>query len=342
MGFMKNKRVFVTSLILILTGILIFTACSSKQTGGQATDKTTIVFADAGWDSIRFHNDVASFIIENGYGYKTDVIPGTTAATFAGLRKGDINAYMEIWTENIMDAYKEAIDSGDIVDVSTNFDDNAQGLYVPTYVIKGDPERGIKAMAPDLKTVKDLAKYPELFKDPEDPKKGRIYGSPPGWKVDEALRGKLNTYGLDKVYNYFSPGSDTGLSASIAGAVSKGEPWVGYYWEPTWVTGKYDMTLLEDEEYSDEKWDNGYACEWPSQKVTVAVYKDLQSKAPDVVEFLKNYKTSSKLTGEALAYMQDKNVNTKEAAKWFLKEHEDVWTKWVPDDVAAKVKEALK
>jgi glycine betaine/proline transport system substrate-binding protein len=341
---MNIKMRLISIVSLMLAGMLVLTSCSTKETGGnnQNNIKKTIVFADAGWDSIRFHNDVAAFIVENGYGYKTDVVPGTTAATFAGFRKGDIDVYTEIWTENLLDVYKEAIDSGDIIEVSTNFDDNAQGLYVPTYVIKGDASRGIKPMAPDLKNVKDLEKYPQIFKDAETPGKGRIYGSPPGWSVDAILQQKIKTYGLDSTYNYFSPGSDTALSASIAGAYEKGQAWVGYYWEPTWITGKYDMTLLADEKYSDEKWNNGYACEWPSQKVTVGVHKGLTETAPDLVEFLKNYKTSSIITSEALAYMQDKETDTKEAAKWFLKEREDMWTKWVPEEVASKVKEALK
>ena len=37
-------------------------------------------------------------------------------------------------------------------------------------------------------------------------------------------------------------------------AIERGEPWVGYNWEPTWVMGLYDMTLLEDEPYDEEKW----------------------------------------------------------------------------------------
>ncbi len=197
-------------------------------------------------------------------------------------------------------------------------------------------------MAPGLKTVKDLEKYWEVFKDPEDPGKGRIYGSPPGWKVDEILREKIETYGLDNTYNYFSPGSDASLAASLASAYKKGGPWVGYYWEPTWVTGLYDVTLLEDEEYSDEKWENGYACEWPAVDVTIAVHKSLPDRAPEIVEFLGNYKTSSALTSEALAYMQENEVEARDAAEWFLREKEDIWTEWVPEDVANKVKEALE
>ncbi|MDK2918845.1 MAG: glycine betaine/proline transport system substrate-binding protein [Candidatus Petromonas sp.] len=343
----SNLKLFLT--LLLVTSIIALTACAPDQQGKddkekeQVEKKETIVFADPGWDSVRFHNDVAKLIIENGYGYPTDATMGSTPATFTGLRNGDIDILMETWTQNIEKVYNEAIDAGDIIEVSTNFDDNAQGFYVPTYVIKGDPERGIDPMAPDLKTVKDLAKYPEVFKDVEDPSKGRIYGAIPGWKVDEIMREKVKTYELDKLYNYFSPGSDTALASSIAAAYEKGEPWVGYYWEPTWVIGKYDMTLLEDEPYSKKKWENGYACEFPSVDVTVTVHKDMTEKAPEIVEFLKSYKTSSALTSEALAYMQNnEGATTEDAAKWFLQNHEEIWTKWVSKDIAEKVKAAIK
>ena len=105
--------------------------------------------------------------------------------------------------------------------------------------------------------------------------------------------------------------------------------------------GKYDMTLLEDEPYDEAKWKDGYACEFPGVKVTVAVNKDLAEKAPEVVEFLKNYETSSELTNKMLAYMQENDADADEAAKWFLQEYEDLWTQWLPEDIASKVKKAL-
>jgi glycine betaine/proline transport system substrate-binding protein len=64
-------------------------------------------------------------------------------------------------------------------------------------------------------------------------------------------------------------------------------------------------------------------------------------KAPEVVEFLKNYETSSELTNKMLAYMQENDAEADETAKWFLQEYEDLWTKWLPEDIASKVKEAL-
>src|SRR5699024_3017930 len=157
---------------------------------------------------------VAKIIIEDGYGYDTEIISGSTPATFTGLMNGDIDIYMEVWVQNIQESYDSAIESGDVVELSINFDDNRQGLYVPTYIIEEDTERGIEPMAPDLKSVKDLPEYKDLFQDEEDPSKGRIHGSPAGWEVDNILRTKVESYGLDESYNYFSPGSSSGLAAS--------------------------------------------------------------------------------------------------------------------------------
>jgi len=333
---MKNKLFSMITILLISILLFSFTLTS------LAKDK--IVFADPGWDSVRFHNGVAQTIIEEGYGYPTEEISGSSPATLLGLKEGDIDAYMESWTANWGDVYYDALEEGLIIEVSVNFDDNAQGLYVPTYMIKGDSKRGIEPMAPGLKTVKDLKDYWEIFKDEEDPSKGRIYGAPPGWRVDEILRAKVKSSGLDGCYNYFSPGSDSALSAAIVGAYEKGEPIVAYYWEPTWVMGMLDMTLLEDEPYSEEKWteENGYACEFAAMDITIAVNKDLPERAPEVVEFLKNYHTTSAMASAALSYMMKNECDTREAAVWFLKTREDVWTKWVPEEIAEKVKEAIK
>lgn len=327
-------------LMLLSTAILVvLSACGGGSESSGEID--TIVFADAGWDSIRVHNSIAQKIIEEGYGYKTEVTPGSTAATFQGFTEGDINVYMEVWTDNIKEVYNEAIDAGDIKKVSVNFDDNVQGLYVPTYVIEGDKEKGIEPMAPDLKTVEDLKNYPKLFADPAKPDKGRLINAPSGWAVEKAITQKMETYGLNDTFENFKPGSDAAIVASLADAIKAGEAWVGYYWSPTAVTAKYDLTLLQEPEYDKEIYEKTKGTELPPNDVVVAVHKDMPDQAPEVVDFLKNYETSSALTEEALSYMEENQASPEEAAVWWMGEHEDLWTSWVPEDVAKKVKDSL-
>ncbi|MGM8365807.1 ABC transporter substrate-binding protein [Virgibacillus sp. W0181] len=335
------------SLLLFTLLLLLLTACgndnsSAANNDGDTKDKEVIKFADAGWDSIKVHNFVAQTIIEEGLGYETETTTGSTMATFQGLREGDLDVYTEVWTDNLEPAYEEAIDAGEIVELAVNFDDNEQGLYVPTYVIEGDEERGIEPMAPDLRTVEDLKEYPDVFEDPENPGRGRILNGPSGWTVEESITMKFETYGLDETMENFIPGSDSALVADLVNAYEKGEAWVGYYWSPTWVTAKYDLTILEEPEFDRETWDETRGTAFPPNDVTVAVHKDMPDQAPDVVEFLKNYETSTELTEDALMYMEKNEVSAEEAGKWWMEEHEDVWTEWVSEEIAEKVKGALE
>lgn len=269
------------------------------------------------------------------------MIAGSTATTFQGLRTDDIQVYMEAWTDNIKEVYEEAIEEGDVIELSVNFDDNTQGLYVPTYVIEGDEERDIEPLAPDLRTVEDLKKYPELFEDPEDHSKGRIINAPSGWEVNDHITRKFDTYELNDLFTNFMPGSDSAIVASLVDAYNKGEAWVGYYWSPTSVTAEYDLFLLEEEPYEEAEWEETAGTEFPPNDVTIAVHKDLPEQAPEVADFLSNYETSSELTEAALLYMVENEVDHIEAAEWWLEEYEDIWTEWVPEDVAETVKDSL-
>lgn len=323
--------------VLFTSMLIVLAACG----GSDDVEIDTIVFADAGWDSIRVHNSIAQIIVEEGFGYDTEVTAGSTAATFQGLIEADINVYMEAWTDNIKEVYEEAIDNGDIEQLSVNFNDNDQGLYVPRYVIEGDAERGIEPLAPDLKTVEDLKKYPEVFEDPENPGMGRVINAPSGWAVADHIDDKFEVYGLDETMNNFMPGSDAAIVASLVDAYNKGEAWVGYYWSPTAVTAKYDLVLLEEDPYDQEVWEETRKTEFPPNDVTVAVHKDMPDQAPEVVEFLKNYETSNALTEDMLKYLDDNDASADETAVWWMKENEDIWTDWVSEEVAEKVKEAL-
>src|SRR5699024_11147721 len=157
------------------------------------------------------------------------------------------------------------------------------------------PERDIEPLAPDLKTVEDLKKYPEVFEDPEDPGKGRVINAPSGWELEKNITEKFDTYGLNETLNNFSPGSDAAIVASFVHADKKGEAWVGYCWAPTAFTAKYDLILLEAVPFDEEVGDENSGTASPPSDVVVGVHKDVREQAPDVVEFLEIYETSSEL-----------------------------------------------
>lgn len=327
----------IMSILMIIT-IFILSGCSGEP--NSSNDKE-IIFADAGWDSIKLHNAIAGTIAEQAFGYSWKETPGSSAVLHEGLLMGEVDVHMENWTNNLS-SYEDDLDAGKFNELGVNFDDNHQGFYVPRYVIEGDDSRGIKASAPNLKNVWDLKKYSEVFKDEENPDKGRVYGAIPGWEVDEIMYNKYMHYGLDENFIYFRPGSDAALSAAIVSAYEKGKPIAAYYWDPTWLMGKYDFVLLEDEPYNKETYLEGNTA-LPSVKVTVSVsnkfYENEQNK--EVLEFFKKYKTSSIMTSEGLAYMQDTGADYKKAAKWFLTKNDQLLDEWLDKEQATQVRTYL-
>lgn len=310
------------SILLIFLIVLIPVSVFS---GGQQESKvTTIVFGDVSWDSVQVHNRIAAFIIEKGIGgYKADFIPGDTLPIINGIVQGDIDVDMESWHSNFPEVYKKGIDSGNLVDLGMNMPDAPQGWWVPRYLVEG-PD----AKAPNLKSVADLPQYADLFKDPEDPSKGLVYGGVAGWSQMKISEKIFEEYGLKDTFNLGIAGSGAALAGTMVGEYTKHKAWCGYYWAPTAVLGKLDMVRLKGSEYD-------------PAKVNILVNKSMLEKAPDVVEFLKKYSTSVADNNEFLATMDENKWDTQQTAEWFLKNKEEVWTKWVSAEVAERVKAAL-
>lgn len=323
-------------LITILAISLLALAGCAPSTGSGSGH---IVMADAGWDSIRLHNHVVGFIAENAFDLTWSEMTGSTPITYEAFKNGEIDVYTEFWTENVA-PYRGDVESGVILELGVNFNDNYQGIYVPRYVIEGDAARGIEPMAPNLRTVKDLLDYPDLFVDEEEPSKGRIYGGIPGWAVDEILYKKFMAYGFDDTFIYFRPGSDAALSAAIISAYDRGEPIAAYYWEPTWLMAQYDLVLLEDEPFDADRFLEGLT-EFGAADVTVAARKGFDTEFPEFTEFLSNYSTSSAMTSAALLHMQVSGDDYLNSAKWFLREYDEYLDQWLTAEQAEAVRQAL-
>jgi len=312
--------------------LLSLAGCGDGRTSGTGGEKTAITFADTGWDSIKLNNALAGLVAEVVFGYTWQETPGSTPISHEALLAGDVDVNMEEWTDNIT-SYQSDLEAGKFVELGVNFNDNFQGFYIPRYVADAHPE---------LKTVKDLANCPDLFPDPEDPSKGILYGGIAGWAITDIMEKKVQVYGLDATYNYFISGSDAVLSAAMTSAWDKKEPIVAYYWEPTWLLGKYDFVLLEDDPYDPEKYQDGYgAC--PAVKVTVAASNGFAASNSAYCQFLSKFGISSATISEALAYMQDSGEDDYTAvARWLLKEaHPELVDQWLEPDQAEVLRKAL-
>lgn len=319
------------SIVLAALLLLALAGCGGQKEG-RTEEKTQLTFADVGWDSIKLNNALAGLVAEAVFGYRWQETPGSTPILHEALVKGEIDVHMEEWTDNLA-SYAEDLNAGKFTELGVNFSDNRQGIYIPRYVADAHP---------DLKTVRDLARYAALFPDPEDGAKGVIYGGITGWEITEIMAKKVEAYGLDAYYNYFESGSDAILSASMVSAWDRREPIAAYYWEPTWLLGKYDYVLLEDDPYDAQRYREGIG-ECPSVRVTVAVSNGFAASNPEFCAFLSRFQTSSAILSEALAYISDTGADYQTAARWLLRaSHPELIGLWLTDEQAAALRQALQ
>ena len=299
-------------------------------------DKVTLVFSDLNWTSAQVQNRIAQFIVENGYGYPTDAILGGTLPNFQGLLGGDIHITMEIWMPNQSDTYPPAIEAGQVVEIGESLGKDWQSSFViPQYVADANP---------GLKTVQDLKKdeYKDLFVTAESGGKARNVGCVVGWSCELVNQAQITAYGLDDHLTVISPGSQEALFADLQGAYDQEEPWLGYMWGTADPALVLDLVRLEEPAYTAECWETTKACGYQDATILIAVNPFVTENAPDVVEFLGNWGFNIELYKSVARHIAaNEGIENREAAIWWLQGNEDVWSTWVPDDVAAKVSAAL-
>ncbi len=353
MCYAGMRRFRAISIALVL-GIAIFGVLGCAQML-EEDEEDPIVFSDRQWESVWVLNEVAQFIVEEGYDYPTETETVSTEAFQVGMEHGDIDVDMELWRMNLPDWYEEATEEGYLVDVGPIFERSVQAWYVPEYVVEGCDDRGIEPKAEDLETVEDLKDHADVFEDPDDPERGRFINGISGWEVTEANSIKMEVYGLDEYYNIVEPGSAGALDSAIASAFEDGEPLFFYYWEPTWLLGKYDVVRIEEPEYDPDiraeidkviagemsADDLDEACAFIESDIRSGVHESLPERAPEVVEFLEEMHIGTDPVNEILAYKEVEDADPQEAAFWYFEEYEEEWRAWLPDDVEQRVADAL-
>ena len=329
-------------ILILLLAIIVTVACvpaeqtTSGETTAPAPSIETIVFSDLNWTSAQVQNRVAQYIVEKGYGYATDVVFGGTLPLFQGLRRGDTHVTLEIWLPNQIDAWNEALEAGEVVEIGESLGKDWQSAFViPAY---------LQEQYPELDSIDDLKdeQFKQLFATTETGGKARLVSCVIGWSCEEVNAAQITGYDLTDHVHVVNPGDGAALNADLYGAYEKGEPWLGYQWgtnEPALVL---DLVRLEEPAYSDECWDANKACAYQDASILVAVHPDLIEGAPDIVEMLRAWGFNIEVYGEVAAWMKDTGVSSaNDAALWWLNDKSEIWSAWVTDDAADAIKAAL-
>lgn len=304
-----------------------------------------VTIADMNWASAEFAAYIDKIILEEGYGCNVELVPGDTMPTSTSMmEKAEPDIAPELWINAVRTALDRAVDEGRLVYAAEILKDGGEeGWWIPQYVADAHP---------DIKTVQDALKHPELFKHPEDPDKGAVYGCPSGWNCQILMENMFRAYkGEDHGFELIDPGSAAGLDGSIAKAYNREQPWLGYYWAPTAILGKYPMVKLGmGVEHDNEEWNKCTSqpnCAdpkpnaWTRSEVYTVVTPRFAKASPEGMAYLKKRGWTNKVANEVLSYMSDNQYTGEDGARYFLKKYPNLWKDWVSADVAKKVMGAL-
>jgi glycine betaine/proline transport system substrate-binding protein len=306
-----------------------------------------ITMAEMNWASAELMANVDKIILEEGYGCDVELVPGATMTTFASMNeKGQPQVAPELWANAVVAPLSEAVAEGRMHVVNgAPIVGAGEGWFVPDYMQEKHPQ---------LKTVMDSIEHPQLFPDAEDPSKGALIGCPAGWGCQLATASLFRAFDMEaKGWVLVDPGSAAGLDGSIAKAVERGENWIGYYWSPTALAGRYGLVPIDFGVAwgGSDNWDNCIVkpeqecadpqpSSWTKSEVNTVLTDDFKANA-GAMDYFSNRTFPSAAMNGMLVYMADNQASGEDAAIEFLKQHEAVWSEWVSADTAAKIKNSL-
>jgi glycine betaine/proline transport system substrate-binding protein len=323
----------------------ILAAGLSAFAGGAKADCGSVSIAEMNWASAGVAANVDKIILEEGYGCSVEMVTGDTLPTFTSMNeKGQPDITPELWINAVRTPLDKAVAEGRLVIAAPILSEGGQdGWWIPKFLADAHPE---------IKTVQQALERPDLFPSPEDPSKGVIYNCPPGWQCQASLGNLFRALdGEKKGFQIVETGSGAALDGTIAGAFEKKAGWLGYYWSPTAILGKYEMVRLSFGVPHDKaEWD---ACtsvldcaepkvnSYPVSEVYSVVTKRFADEAGVAMDYLKKRQWPNATVNGILAWQVDNQGTYKDAAHHFLETMPEVWTKWVSPEVAEKVKASL-
>ena len=339
---MKIKNIILSAIIAL--GLTSFSGVANAKCG-------KLVIAEQNWASAELMANVDKMILELGYGCDVELVPGATMPTFTSMNdKGTPDMNPEQWANAVYTLMLKAVDEGRMIQGNkAPITGLGEGWWITPGTVEKHPE--IKGM-----TALEILEHPEWFPSKEDPSKGAFVGCPAGWGCQLANANLFKAFDMEKKgWVLIDPGSAAGLDGTISKAADSDASWIGYYWNPTSMVGKYGLTPVDFGVpfAGRDNWDNcimkpaGECADpkptaWTKSEVNSLITSSFAKKGGnDAVTYVEKRTYPGDVMNGMLVYMANNQAKGSDAAIEFLKKHEDVWGKWVSSGAAKKIKAGL-
>jgi len=319
--------------------LLLAAASSANAECGRVT------IASMNWQSAEVLAAIDGIVLNKGYGCDVEIVPGDTMPTLTSMmEKGQPDVAPEAWIDAVREPLDAAVKEGRLHYAAHSLKDGGiEGWWIPKYLAEAHPE---------IKTIDDALSHPELFPFPDDKTKGAVHNCPAGWNCQISTANAFKAWKAEeKGFVLVDTGSAAGLDGSIAKANERKQNWLGYYWSPTAILGKYEMVKLDaGVPHDDAKWSacnskadcaNPEKNDWAKAEVVTVITDQFKKAGGPAVDYVNTRSWDNATVNELLSWMQSNQANGEDGAIHFLKNYPNVWTPWVTPEIAARIKASL-
>ena len=305
------KRIGPVKRIILCTLFAVLLAVPS-----QGAEKT-IRFASVSWTGVTIKTELAAHILKT-LGYKTSNVMVSVPIVYNALATNEADIFLGNWMPSMQSIAGPYFEKGTVVKSVANMPGAKYTLAVPTYVY----EAGVKNFA-------DIARHADKLEH-------KIYGIEEGNDGNEVIQAMIDKDMFDlKGFTRVSS-SEQGMLSQVR-SFGRTKRWIVFLgWSPHYMNEIIDMKYLSGSTAETFGDNDGTAT------VYTNIRRGFDAEQPNVAQFLNNLTFPVAMINQIMGTMhKDTNLRPKQAGLAWLRQHPEVYERWLEGVKTADGKPAL-
>ena len=287
-----------------------------------------ISIARMAWPSAALLAEIHARILKAQFNCTVQVLPSDLAPAISGMASaGQPAVAPEMWVSRVADAWNQAVTGQKLRQVGVSYQEGQfEGWYVPDYVLTAHPE---------LRSATALKDDWQLFANGAP--KAKFISCPADWACAVINRNLIKAEGLGALFDVVEPKNRFDLDQLIAGAISRKEPVVFYYWQPNAALSQFSFKSMDLGAYSKDDFLclGKRSCDAPKpssfapEPVVIALANWVFTGAPQVAAYFQRAQMPMVEMNALLAALNEPGATVEGIADKFVQTREQVWRPWV-------------
>jgi len=296
---------------------------------------TTITIADMNWDSASIQANILKIIIDDGYGFQVELVPGATLSSYNAMTGGGALDIIPALWYNSFEATLAA--DSEVILVGDGLDGAGEGFYVNKEI----------AQQYNISSIGDMLKPEVAALFAQDGNLPTLMNAPAGWGAHATNEVLFYSMGLDSQYQIGSPDSASGLDSYISTNLENNVPIFTYYWGPTALASDLVRVSGDLDPSKNDAWDEiankaNYVLDIEAlrsldfeghkvHKVSTVVSKTFSESNIEVTSFLQNFDINTATLNNLVSLMDTNSFNAEQVALHYLETNSE-WKTWATND----------